>query len=110
MIFMEALEKFGLGESTSLLEKFAISQWGTVIHLRCLYDPYLKSPYNITLNNSTKVELLIHSQENVSEDLLSITDIQIKSGGDNQQEFIMYTEVFELIVICGNINVSKSTE
>jgi hypothetical protein len=105
---MEALEKFGLGYSTSLIEKFSISQWGTVIHFHCLYDPDLKAPYEIKLIDCSKVKWSVHSPENISEDLLSITDIQIKDIESNRQEFIIFTEVFELIVICGSIDVSNS--
>jgi hypothetical protein len=109
MIMMESLEKFGLGDSTSLLKKFVISQWGEVIHFQCLYDPFLRQPYDIILSDCIKVSYLIHSPENSLEELLSITDIQINKIEDSQQEFIIHTEVFELIVICATISVSKST-
>jgi hypothetical protein len=105
MILMEALEKFGFGHSTSLLERFSIAQWGTVFHFKCLFDPDLRSPYEISLIDCTKVRWLIHSPEESLENLLSITDIQIKKVEEDRQEFIIYTEVFELIVICGSINI-----
>lgn len=109
MIIMEALEKFGLSNSTSLLEKFEVSQWGNTIHFRCLYDPDTQSPYEIKLSECSKVRWSVHSPENIKEELLSIIDIQINMINDNQQEFIMYTEIFELIAICKLINVNKIT-
>lgn len=109
MIIMEALEKFGLGNSTSLLEKFEVSQWGNTILFRCLYDPDVQSPYEIKLSECSKVRWSVHSPENIQENVLTITDIQINSMEDNQQEFVMYTEVFELIVVCKIINVNKNT-
>ena len=109
MIIMKALEKLGLGNSTSLLEKFEVSQWGNTIHFRCLYDPYIQSPYEIKLSECSKVRWSVHSPENIQENLLSITDVQINSIKDNQQEFVMYTEVFELIIICNSIDINKVT-
>lgn len=109
MIIMEALEKFGLGNSTSLLERFEISQWGNTIHFRCLYDPYTQLPYEIKLSECSKARWSVHSPENVQEKLISITDIQINNTEDNQQEFVMYTEVFELIIICKLIDINKIT-
>ena len=107
MILMEDLERFGLGESTSLLAGFTTSQWGTVINFKCLYDPDVREPYEIILINCSVVQWSIHSPEETSEDLLSITDIQIKNTKDNKKEFVMYSEVFELIVVCEDINVVR---
>jgi hypothetical protein len=107
MIIMEALAKFGLGDSTSLLAEFTVSQWGSTIIFQCLYDPYLQSPYEIKLSECSSVRWSVHSPENIQEEILSITDIQIKNTEDNRQKFIMFTEVFELIVVCKLVDITK---
>jgi hypothetical protein len=108
MIFMEDLVRFGLGHSTSLLKSFVISEWGTSIEFECLYDPHDRLPYRIQLLECSNVGMLVHSPENASENILSITDITIKDTSANLKEFTMYSEVFELTVICELVNFHKN--
>jgi hypothetical protein len=110
MIFVESLEQFELGKSTSLLKGFTTGQWGTCINLQCLFDPGFRLPYEIKLVGCSEVSWSIHSPENTGEDLLNITDIQINFLAVNRQEFVMFTEIFELIVICEELKVNKSME
>jgi hypothetical protein len=108
MIMMEDLVEFGFGNATSLLKKFAVSQWGDEIYFQCLYEPGIESPYEIQLTACSRMSWSAHSPENIPEALLSITDITIKNLEGDLKEFVMLTEVFELCVTCKFISISKT--
>jgi hypothetical protein len=102
---LKELNLVNLQEFTSLITNIKLSAFGSNLELECIYDPQgIKLSYQLLFQDCNEIQLSIHSPENIADLEADVIDFQLGQE-QHQKPAIIYTDIFELLISYGNVQI-----